>query len=65
MKPLDTAVRQEIERLKAAAQAAPECRDEYINQGFGVFALWMNLSGYDDDNESPEIAEMRDFCTRF
>lgn len=64
MKTLEEAVREEIARLKQGSELLPELKDEYINQGFGVFALWMNLSGFSDDGEETrEIAEMRDFCT--
>ncbi len=64
MKDIDAAVRQEIERLKGAIAALPELRDEYINQGYGVFALWLNLAGYADDDENETIAAMRDLSTK-
>ena len=64
MKDLDIAVKQEIDRLKDAASMLPELRDEYVNQGYGVFALWLNLAGYSDDDENATIATMRDMCTK-
>jgi len=64
MKNLETAVFNEIMRLKRAAKEIPEMADEYANQGFGIFALWLNLKGYKDNDENQEIAEMRDYCTR-
>jgi len=65
MKNLDNAVKQEIAILKKAALDLPECHDEYVNQGFGVFTLWLNLSGYLPEDENETIAKMRDFCTNF
>jgi len=64
MKTLETAVFNEIMRLKRAAQVFPEQKDEFENMGFGVFGLWMNLAGYKEDDQNQEIAEMRDYCTR-
>lgn len=60
---LKIAVAEEIQELKEAAMQLPELADEYINQGWGVFRMWMNLSGYKADDENEEIAKMRDFCT--
>jgi len=65
MKNLETAVFNEIMRLKRAAQEFPELKGEFVNMGFGVFSLWMNLAGYKVYDENQEIAEMRDYCTRF
>jgi len=65
MKCIDMATKQEADRLRNASIDIPELKDEYINQGFGIFALWMNLSGYTDDDENSTIAAMRDYCTRW
>lgn len=65
MKDLKTAVKQEIEALKASAKQVPECADEYQNMAWGVFGLWMNLAGYEPDDENEEVAAMRDFCTEW
>lgn len=62
---LNNAVAQEIARLKEAAKQLPELAEDYQEQAFGVFALWMNLAGHQDDDENEEIAQMRDFCTRW
>lgn len=64
MKDLYLAVKQEIDQLKDAAAMLPELRDEYVNQGYGVFALWLNLAGYADGEENATIATMRDMCTK-
>ena len=52
-------------RLKEAAKQLPELAGDYQEQAFGVFALWMNLAGYHDDDENKEIAQMREFCTEW
>lgn len=65
MKCIDMATKQEVDKLRTASIDIPELKDEYINQGFGIFALWMNLSGYLDDDENSTIAAMRDYCTRW
>jgi len=62
---LNNAVAQEIARLKEASKQLPELAGVYQEQAFGVFALWMNLAGYHDDDENKEIAQMREFCTEW
>jgi hypothetical protein len=65
MKNLDNAVKQEIGYLREQALDEPEFVEEIRAKGFGVFCLWLNLSGYLPDDENDTIAKMRDFCTDF
>ena len=63
MRNLNQATREEIEKLKKAADLIPELKTAYQEQCFGVFALWFNLSGFTEFDENSEIAEMREYCT--
>lgn len=65
MNNLKAAVARQIQALKDSALQVPECADEYQNMAWGVFGLWMNLAGYEPMDENEEIAQMRDFCTRW
>lgn len=62
---LNNAVAQQIADLKKSAEILPELADEYQNQAWGVFGIWMNLAGYKADEENEEIAQMREFCTEW
>lgn len=65
MKCIHMATKQEADRLRTASIDFPELKDEFINQGYGVFSLWMNLAGYTEDEENRTIAAMRDYCTKW
>lgn len=57
---LTEAVKKQIEDMKEYSVDAPF--ENYWDQGFGIFCLWLDLAGYEVDEENDKIAAMREYC---
>lgn len=59
---IDQAYKAELEELKLAICDWPESGEDFGNQAFGVFRLWMRLAGYLSEDENETIAAMRGYA---
>lgn len=59
---IDQACKAEIEALKLASCDLPECGEEFGDQAFGAFRLWMRLAGYLPHEDNETIAAMREYA---
>lgn len=59
---IDQAYKAELEELKLAICDCPESGEDFGNQAFGVFRLWMRLAGYLSEDENETISAMREYA---
>jgi len=59
---IDQAYKLEIEELKLAICDSPESGEDFGEQAFGAFRLWMRLAGYLSEDENETIAAMREYA---
>lgn len=57
---IDNAFKAELAELKDDIICWPECGEDFGEQAFGVFRLWMRMAGYLSDDENDTIAAMRE-----
>ena len=58
---IDNAFKAEIADLKETIVQIPELGEEYANQAWGAFGLWLRLAGYLPQDENSYIADMREY----
>lgn len=59
---IDQAYKAELEELKQAICEWPESGEDFGNQAFGAFRLWMRLAGYLSEDENETIAAFREYA---
>lgn len=59
---IDNAFKAELAELKNDIIDWPESGEDFGEQAFGVFRLWMRMAGYLSDDENDTIAVMREYA---
>lgn len=57
---IDSAFKAELAELKDDIICWPEFGEDFGEQAFGAFRLWMRMAGYLSDDENDTIAAMRE-----
>lgn len=59
---IDNAFKAELAELKNDIIDNPEFGEDFGEQAFGVFRLWMRMAGYLSYDENDTIAAMREYA---
>jgi len=59
---IDNAFKAELAELKNDIICWPEFGEDFGEQAFGAFRLWMRMAGYLSDDENDTIAAMREYA---
>lgn len=59
---IDNAFKAELAELKNDIIDCPEIGEDFGEQAFGAFRLWMRMAGYFSDDENDTIAAMREYA---